>query len=150
MTETSEHQPALDAGFLNPVFVHFDDLDSQGLVHNSRFAVMLERSLTDFWESQGYTYRADQPRHPDTSVIVAEYSITYRAPVRGTGDIYIHFWVEKLGRTSVVYAFRVLSADKQTVHAQGRRVHIHFDPETLSTAPWADETRAIYGRLMLP
>jgi acyl-CoA thioester hydrolase len=149
MTETDQ-QPALDAGFLNPVFVHFDDLDSMGLVHNSRFAVMLERSLSDFWEPQGYSFRADVERHPDTAVTVAEYSIAYRAPVRGTGEIYFHIWVEKLGRTSVVYGFRVLSGDKQVVHAQGRRVHIHFDPATLGTAPWADETRAIYEKLMLP
>lgn len=129
--------------------MHFDDLDSMGIVHNSRYAVMLERALTLFWEPLGYTYAHGVASHPDASVVVAEYSITYRIPVSGTGEVDLHFWVDRFGGTSVVYGFRVVSKDGATVHAEGRRVQIRFDPKTLRPTTWTDDTRAIYEKLML-
>ena len=137
----------VEHGYVNPTFVHFDDLDSMGMVHNARYAVMLERALTTFWEARGYTFRSGVPTHPDTFVAVAEYSISYKVPVFGTGEILIHFWVERLGKTSVTYGFRALSGDRSTVHAQGHRTHIRLDRDTWRPAPWAEDTRAIYESL---
>jgi acyl-CoA thioester hydrolase len=129
--------------------VHFDDLDSMGIVHNARYALMLERALNTFWVGRGYTVANGQFTHPDVSVGVAEFSIKYRAPVWGVGEIVIHFWVDKFGDSSVVYAFRVLSADHSTVHAAGTRVHVRLDPKTLRPTSWADDTRAVYESLQL-
>lgn len=144
---TAQPQAAVEYGYTEPTFVHFDDLDSMGMVHNSRYAVMLERALTTFWEQHGYTFARGVPTHPDRFVAVAEYSISYKTPVLGTGGILIHIWVERLGTSSVTYGFRALSADRATVHAEGRRVHIRIDQKTLRPTAWADETRAIYKSL---
>jgi acyl-CoA thioester hydrolase len=146
-TVTVQPQTAVQYGYVEPTFVHFDDLDSMGMVHNARYAVMLERALTAFWEQHGYTFANGAPSHPDASVAVAEYSISYRTPVFGTGGILIHLWVERLGTTSVTYGFRALSADRATTHAEGRRVHIRLDRDTWRPTPWADDTRAIYESL---
>ncbi|TDV57581.1 acyl-CoA thioesterase [Actinophytocola oryzae] len=137
-------------GLVETMFVHFDDLDSMGMVHNTRYAVLVERALSVFWDRQGYGYHDGKLGHPDASVGVAEFSITYRTPVRGTGDIVIHIVVERVGESSVVYGFRVLDTSGATVHAEGRRVHIHLDPKTFRPAPWAEETRAIYKTLQAP
>lgn len=137
-------------GHVESIFVHFDDLDSMGMVHNSRYAVMLERSLTNFWEQHGYSHSGGKPSHPDTFVAVVEYSISYKVPVFGTGEILVHFWADRIGKSSAVYGFRVLSADGKTVHAEGRRVHIRLDPENMTPTPWADETRAIYDTILQP
>jgi acyl-CoA thioester hydrolase len=148
MSVTAQPQPTVDCGHLEPMAVHFDDLDSMGIVHNSRYAVMLERVLNLFWTRQGYTFTNGVYSHPDVFVAVAEFSISYRMPVRGTGEIFIHFWVERFGDTSVMYAFRVLSADGATVHAEGRRVHIRLDPKTLRPTSWQDDTRAVYETMV--
>ena len=84
----------------------------------------------------------------DVMHAVAEYSISYRTPVRGTGEIGVHFWVETLGETSAVYRFRILSADGQTVHAEGRRVNVKLDPHTLRPAPWSDDARTHAATLL--
>src|SRR5262249_713883 len=147
MTVTAQPQAAVEYGYVHPTFVYFDELDSMGMVHNARYAVLLERALTRFWEQRGYTYTKGVPTHPDAFVAVAEYSISYRAPVFGTGEILIHLWVEQFGSTSVTYGFRVRSADHATVHAEGHRVQIRLDRETLRPTSWADETRAIYESL---
>ncbi|MGV9300013.1 acyl-CoA thioesterase [Amycolatopsis sp. NPDC003676] len=138
--------PTVDRGHLQPVFVHFDDLDSMGMVHNARYGLVVERALTTFWDAKGYSYRNGELGHPDASVGVAEFAITYRAPIFGTGPVYVHLVVDRVGETSVGYAFKVLS-DTGAIHAEGRRVHIRLDPKTFRPVAWAQETRDIYESL---
>jgi len=149
MTVTARPQPTLDSGFLAPTPVYYDDLDSMGLVHNARYALMVERALHAFWEPRGYAFANGTYTHPDAFVAVAEYQISYKMPVRGTGHIAVQLWIDQLGDSSAVYAFRIVSADGATVHAEGRRVHIRLDPKTLRPTPWAPETKAICESLLL-
>ena len=128
-------------GHVTPFVVHFDDLDAMGIVHNARYAVFLERALSQWWVDRGHSYEGGHPTTPDVFHAVAEYSISYREPVRGTGEIGVHFWIDKLGESSAVYGFRMVSADGRTVHAEGRRVNIKLDPRTLRPAPWSDHGR---------
>jgi acyl-CoA thioester hydrolase len=136
------------SGHVEAMPVHFDDLDAMGIVHNARYAVMLERALSAYWSRHGFTFADGRPTRPDMFLAVAEYAISYKVPVRGTGTIQIHFWIERMGESSVVYAFRVLSADGSTVHAEGRRVNVKVDPRTLRPSPWTDEARAVAAPLM--
>ncbi|MEV6925890.1 thioesterase family protein [Dactylosporangium sp. NPDC051485] len=135
-------------GAVQPFTVHFDDLDAMGIVHNARYAVFLERALSDWWAQRGHSFAGGRPTTPDVTHAVVEYSIAYRAPVRGTGEIGVHFWLESLGESSAVYRFRILSADRQTVHAEGRRVNVKLDPSTLRPAPWTDAAREICRSLL--
>jgi acyl-CoA thioester hydrolase len=146
---TVPSQPSLEQGHVESIFVHVDDLDFIGLLHNARYAIMLERALTMYWDGLGYGFASGATRHPDTFINVAEYSIKYLRPIVGTGNIRVHFWVDHLGQSSVVYAFQVLLEKDSAVHAEGRRVHIKFDPETLRPAPWQAATRKIYESLMI-
>src|SRR5262245_44151294 len=122
--------------------VHFDDLDPMGMVHNARYALLIERALATFWTHHGHILRNGRPITADAFNVVKEFSISYRAPIRGTGDVFVHFWLEHLGSSCWVYNFRLLSADVTTVFAEGRRVVIKLDPETLRPSPWTRETRA--------
>jgi acyl-CoA thioester hydrolase len=130
-------------GHIEPAVVHFDDLDAMGVLHNSRYAVLLERALTAWWARHGYSYENGMPTKPDAFNVVVEYSISYKVPIRGTGEIGVHFWVEKLGESSGTYAFRFLSADGSVVHAEGRRVNVKLDPRTLRPSPWTQEATAL-------
>jgi acyl-CoA thioester hydrolase len=122
--------------------VHFDDLDPMGIVHNARYALLIERALAMFWKQRGHTFREGRPVTPDAFNVVKDFSISYRAPIRGTGDVLVHFWLEHMGRSSAVYDFRLLSPDRATVYAEGRRVVIKLDPGTLRPSPWTPEARA--------
>ncbi|MET7394631.1 thioesterase family protein [Dactylosporangium sp. NPDC005572] len=137
-------------GHVEPFTVHFDDLDAMGIVHNARYAVFLERALSNWWGERGHSYAGGRPTTSDVMHAVAEYSISYRTPVRGTGDIGVHFWLESLGESSAVYRFRIVSADGQTVHAEGRRVNVKLDPRTLRPAPWSDHARSVCQVLIAP
>jgi acyl-CoA thioester hydrolase len=138
----------VEYGHVAPFVVHFDDLDAMGIVHNARYAVFLERALSEWWSAHSHSYEGGQPTTSDVFHAVAEYSISYRQPVRGTGEIGVHFWIDKLGESSAVYGFRMVSADGQTVHAEGRRVNIKIDPKTLRPAPWSEHARGVASLLL--
>jgi len=130
-------------GHVETMPIHFDDLDAMGIVHNSRYALLLERALTRFWASRGHSFSNGRATTTDSFNVVREFSITYHTPIRGTGEVAVHFWVEHLGESSGVYGFRFASPDLSTVYAEGRRVNIKLDPRTMRPAPWSDDARAI-------
>jgi acyl-CoA thioester hydrolase len=136
---------ALARGHTEPMQIHFDDLDAMGIVHNARYAVLLEHALSAYWSRHGFTFAGGTPSQPDVVNAVAEYSIRYLAPIRGTGEIGVHFWIEDLGVSSAVYGFRFLSGD--TVHAEGRRVNVKLDPRTLRPSAWTPQARVVAATL---
>ncbi|GAA0898368.1 acyl-CoA thioesterase [Virgisporangium aurantiacum] len=126
------------------VDVYFDDLDLMGIMHNARYAVLIERAITAYWIRRGFPFDSSRGL-----LAVAEFTITYRVPVTRLGPLGVEFWVDRLGRSSCVYGYRVVSPD-ETVHAYGTRVMINLDPLTRRPAPWPDETREVAEGLLLP
>jgi acyl-CoA thioester hydrolase len=139
---------AVDCGHVEPVDVHFDDLDFMGIVHNARYALLVERALTRFWQRHGIGFQDGAPTHPDAFHAVGEFSITYHTPVRGPGTVGVHFWIDRLGTSSAHYGFRIVALDGSVVHASGRRVNIRLDPTNLRPAPLTPEGRAIAEGLL--
>lgn len=131
----------LATGHTRPVQVHFDDLDAMGLLHNSRYALLVERAVTAFWVELGWHFDPNLSAFKDVSMAVREFKITYHVPIIGAGEPLVHFWMERMGRTSGVYGFRILSPDGSVVHAEGHRVNVNLDPATLRPAPFTDEIR---------
>lgn len=131
-----------------PVTVYFDDLDAMGIVHNARYAVLLERALSAYWSVRGHSFENGRPTTPDVIHAVREYTITYHTPIRGTGDILVEFWLDVFGESSGVYGFRFLSADGETVHAEGKRVIVKLDPRTGRPSPWTPGAREVATPLL--
>jgi acyl-CoA thioester hydrolase len=142
--------PALtvDFGHVEPVTIHFDDIDAMGIVHNGRYPVLLERAISPYWQARGHGYADGRVTSPDLFHAVREFTITYLAPIRGTGDVGVHFWIEQLGQTSATYGFRFVSTDGETVYAEGRRAIVRLDPATLRPTPWTDAARAVATTLL--
>ena len=133
----------VDYGHVELVSVHYDDFDPMGVVHNARYALLLERAVIPYWERRGHAFAAGRPSTSDAFMAVREFTITYHTPILGTGEIAVHFWLEQLGSSSGVYGFRLQSVDGSTLHAEGQRVVIKLDPATMRPAPWSDDARAI-------
>ncbi|RZS91262.1 acyl-CoA thioester hydrolase [Motilibacter rhizosphaerae] len=139
-----------EIGAVELVDVHFDDLDALGMLHNSRYVVLVERALASHWTARGYTFRFGKPTKPDVIQVVRELRITYSVPVLHPGPLAVHFWVEKVGTTSVTYRFRVESPDRTVVHAEGARVVVRVDPDTGRPTPWTEEARRDAEELLAP
>jgi acyl-CoA thioester hydrolase len=141
---------AVDYGHLESAYVHFDDLDAMGVLHNARYALLLERAMIAFWNRHGHSFEGGRPTTSDAFNVVKEFSISYHTPIRTTGEVAVHFWTENVGGSSGVYGFRVLSPDGSTVFAEGRRVVIKLDQTTLRPAAWTPGARAIAESLLRP
>jgi acyl-CoA thioester hydrolase len=141
---------AIEYGYIEPVEVHFDDLDAMGVVHNSRYAVLFERALASYWARRGWAFDPKQPHFEQIFFVVREFSIRYRRPITGVGPVHLHFWIDELGTNNIDYRFRVVSADGATVHAEGRRAQVKVDPRTLRPAPISDDVREACRALLVP
>jgi acyl-CoA thioester hydrolase len=129
-------------GVTETVEVHFEDLDAQGVVHNARYVLLLERALAAYWSRNGYPWDPSAPHFMDAFFVVKDFSITYHAPITRPGPVSVRFWIDRLGTTSAVYGFRVVSQDQAITFADGRRVHVRLDPATLRPAVIGPELRA--------
>ncbi len=137
--------PAVDYGHVEVATIHFDEMDAMGVLHNGRYALLMERAMVAFWTKHGRAFGG-----ADTFNVVKEFQITYHVPIRGTGEVLVHFWIDRLGNSSAVYAFRIVSTDQGTVFAEGRRVVIKLDPATLTPTPWSPDGRVIAETLLVP
>jgi acyl-CoA thioester hydrolase len=135
----------VDFGHVERIPIHYDDLDAMGIVHNARYPLLLERSLTPYWAEHG-----GQATSPDMFHAVREFCISYMAPIRSMGEVLVHFWLDHLGERSATYGFRFLSADGGTIHAEGTRSIVRLDPATLRPTPWSDAARAVARTLLRP
>ncbi len=135
-------------GTVVPLTVHFDDLDPVGVMHNARYAIFVERAISSFWAGHGVGFFNGGPSTEDMVAVVAEFSIKFLAPIRSTGPVDVHLWLDSLGETSAVWAFRFLSADGTTVFAEGKRVMVKIDGKTGRPSSWTDEGRRIAATLL--
>jgi acyl-CoA thioester hydrolase len=140
----------VDYGHAEFVPVHFEDLDAMGVVHNARYALLLERGMIAFWSRHGHSFDGGRPTTSDSFNVVREFAITYHQPIRGTGEVTVHFWADRIGQTSTVYGFRLMSRDARTVYAEGRRVVVKVDMTTLAPSPWTPAGRATAESLLRP
>jgi acyl-CoA thioester hydrolase len=148
MTVAIPSATSVEYGHLEPVIVFFDDLDMLGFMHNARYPVLLERALTTYWARHGFSYVDGQPNQPDLIHAVRSLSVSYLAPIRGTGQVGVHFWFDYFGRSSAQYGFRFLSEDGNVVYAEGTRTIVRLDPETLRPARWTDAIRQVATGLL--
>jgi acyl-CoA thioester hydrolase len=119
--------------------VYFDDLDPWRILHNARYILLFERTLGSFWRSLGY--RGLQSDEPEQTHLVRANHIEYHSPVVGACEVRVRVWVEKIGRTSMTFGFRVMPMDEDRDHATGSRTIVCVDPATRLPTPWAENFR---------
>jgi acyl-CoA thioester hydrolase len=143
--------PTPEYGVLLPERVHFDDLDPFGMLHNSRYTVMVERAWISYWMDKGAGFEASTAQAwGDAFNVVKELRITFDLPLNRMGDYAVHLWIERFGRTSATAGFRVCSADGTVTYAHGIRTIICLDPGTLRPTEWSDQVRALAQEIQGP
>ena len=118
--------------------VYFDDLDPFRILHNARYLLLFERTLGSFWSHLGTGGIADKSDHTH---LVRANTIEYLRPVRGTGEVRVRVWVDKLGTTSLTFGFRLMPMDEDVNYAVGTRTVVRVDPASYAPTPWTQEFR---------
>lgn len=110
--------------------IYLEDLDGFGMLHHARYAVLFDNAVIDFWHEAGWVFDPSQ-----AVLAIKNLQLTYHAPVVGIGDVDVHLWVERAGRTSVTYRVQVMSPDREVLYAEGSRVVVFLDAQTLRPTP---------------
>jgi acyl-CoA thioester hydrolase len=122
--------------------VYFDDLDALHILHNSKYILLFERAIGSFWvRAVGWDSLLDPAKAPDGYHVVRMNHIEYLRPVTQVGQVRVRVWIEKLGRTSLTFATRILPMDQDLDYATGTRVLVCVDPTTRKAMPWSDAVR---------
>ena len=131
----------MSAGFqwLSPVF--FDELDLNGALHNSRFAVHVERAQSALFEQLGRGWTSYAERDPDLRYVVRELHVEFLAAFTAPGLLPVELTADKIGTTSAVYGFRCGH------YAKGYRVIVKVDPASGQPVPWSARYRQIFAEL---
>ncbi|MFI6084862.1 acyl-CoA thioesterase [Streptomyces sp. NPDC051217] len=138
-------------GFLVPVAVHFDELDSFGMLYNSRYGVLVERAWVSYWQEREIAFSKDWTALGDAFNVVKDFRITFEAPIDRPGEYGVRIWVEHLGRTSLTYGFRICSRDGgPPTYAHGTRTLIRLDPETKRPSAWSEKARELVAGQVRP
>jgi acyl-CoA thioester hydrolase len=120
--------------WLSPVY--FDELDLNGTLHNTRFAVHVERAQSALFEQLGKGWASLADRDPDLRYAVRELHIEFLAPLQAPGALLVELTAGRLGRASAAYLFRCADpADDRTL-ARGHRVIVKID-EDGRPVPWS-------------
>jgi acyl-CoA thioester hydrolase len=123
----------------SPVF--FDELDLNGTLHNSRYAVHVERAQSALFEQLGREWASYDDRDPDLHYVVRTLHVELTAPFTAPGLLPVEITAEHLGTTSARYGFRC------GAYAHGHRVIVKVDRETGRPAPWSDWYRQAFEEL---
>lgn len=123
--------------------VYFDELDAMKMLHNTRYAVYIERATTALYHTFGRKWELEVEKNPDQFHVVREFKIEFLNLFLGGGELDIRLWVNKMGNTSCTYDFEVASekGKDRTLHVQGHRTIIKLDPKSLRPQPWSEDFR---------
>jgi acyl-CoA thioester hydrolase len=137
-------------GVLIPQNVYFDDFDPLSMLHNSRYAVLVERAWIAYWKSQGFGDGRFSGAEGDEFNVVKDLHIVFDLAVDEVGEYAVHLWMEPLGRTSATVNFRVCSADATVTYAHGTRTVVRLDPGTLRPVAWSERVTSLASTMLRP
>jgi acyl-CoA thioester hydrolase len=126
--------------------VFFDELDPNGNLHNSRFAIHVERALTAWYEAEGQGLRSLDDRHEDLRYAVRAFTIEFLAPVSAPTTMRVELWLTEVGRTSAVHSFRCFDQGTAVTYATGRRTIVKVGRS--GAEPWSPWFRDLAGRYL--
>jgi acyl-CoA thioester hydrolase len=125
--------------------VFFDELDPMGLLHNSRYAVLLERTEATSNQAQGWRWESEVSLNPDQFYAIREQTFQFLLPIRGCVEIRVHMWLDRMRTTSLTWVFEVRSA--AGLHATASRTIVKLEPTTFKPSSWTAGIRESYAQI---
>jgi acyl-CoA thioester hydrolase len=103
----------------------YAEVDAQAVVFNSRYLEYFDIGITEYFRSVGLYPEPNLQGAPELHVVKAE--VTYHAPVLLDEVMAICVRCEKVGRTSITFAFEIHGEGGEDLRASGVEVSVHVD-----------------------
>jgi len=114
------------------ITVRYRDLDFQGHVNNTIFLTYLESARIGYYQRVGIYHPGESLL---TGMVVAHNEIDYLAPARLGQALRVGLRVERLGNSSITFAFQVEIAPGGKPFARGKSVMVAYDNELGRSIP---------------
>ena len=112
-----------DFRFTFPKRVRFAEVDAQAVVFNSRYLEYFDIGIVEYWRAAGIYGGVGLGGGPEMHVVSA--SVVYRAPILLDEMVAICIRCNRIGRTSLTFAFELHCGDGEDLRATGEEVHVH-------------------------
>jgi acyl-CoA thioester hydrolase len=110
--------------FAHRIRVGFDETDAQSVVYYGRYMPYFDRARVEYLRSLGRLTHV--PGEPE--FVMRAQHVEYHAPARFDDEVEVFVRVERLGRTSVSWAFDAYRADTGEHLASATQVVVSIDP----------------------
>ncbi len=126
--------------------VRFNEVDRQGIVHNSIPLVYFGVAMGEYYRTLGYDRIAEQEAD-NTALHAVHAALDYKAPMHVDQEIEVQVRVAKLGRTSLTFAYEIRDQLTGAVAITGEQVWVNTDRDSHRPTPWSEKYRnAILAR----
>ncbi|WP_019140507.1 tol-pal system-associated acyl-CoA thioesterase [Noviherbaspirillum massiliense] len=130
----------MQADFIWPVRVYYEDTDTGGVVFYANYLKFFERARTEWLRAAGISQQALVQSH-QVMFVVKSTAVDYHAPAKLDDELKLSVVVEKLGRASVHFfqeAWRVNGTEAQLLASGRIKVgcvdSVHFRPSPMPDA----------------
>ena len=124
----------------------YAEVDAQAVVFNSRYLEYFDIGITEYFRTAGLYPQPNLQGAPDLHVVKAE--VVYHAPLLLDEAFAICVRCEKVGRTSLNFAFEVHGlangAGGDDLRASGTEVQVHVDEPRGRPTPVPDAVIALF------
>ena len=129
--------------------VRYAETDALGVAYYANHFVWFEVGRVSFLRELGMDFAASE--REGISFVVAEATCRYHAPAHFDERLTIRTWVEELGRSSLTFAYEIVSRDSECIVATGKTIQVFILMETrrpiaIPAAPRELFERALSGQ----
>lgn len=120
----------------------YAEVDALAVVFNSRYLEYFDIGITEYFRAVGLYPEPQLKGAPELHVVKAE--VTYHAPVLLDEMMAIGVRCEKIGRTSLTFAFEIHGEGGEDLRASGIEVSVHVDEPRGRPTPVPDAVVALF------
>jgi acyl-CoA thioester hydrolase len=125
--------------FASEFRVRLDETDAMGVAFHGSYFSWFDAVRMDYIRNLGL-----MPRYLTGGLtnLIVHTEADYRAPARFEDLLVVRARIERIGRTSITFRFRVERKEEGTLCAEGNSVHALIDPATRAPVPVPEDVRA--------
>jgi len=131
-----------DFRFLWTQRARYAEVDAQAVVFNSRYLEYFDIGITEYFRTIGLYAQPNMQGAPELHVVKAE--VVYHAPVLLDELMAIGVRCDRIGRTSLTFAFEVHGEAGEDLRASGTEVQVHVNEPRGRPTPVPGQVIALF------
>lgn len=126
--------------FSCPIRVRYSEIDSQGIVYNSRYLEYVDVALAEYFRALGLPYQEMVEQHGFDPALVKA-TLEFKRTARFDQVLRIYARIGAIGRTSFQMEFQIVREATEELVTRAQIVYVNFDTHSQSSRPVPESIR---------